>query len=50
MNMMPFLFCRNPKPSRTGDAPAKEAACGKQKQGGDGGGAPETAAPQPKGS
>ncbi|XP_052013813.1 sentrin-specific protease 7 isoform X3 [Apodemus sylvaticus] len=43
-----FLSERDPKPSRTGDAPAKETAYGKQKQGDDGGGAPEMAAPQRK--
>ncbi|XP_029326225.1 sentrin-specific protease 7 isoform X5 [Mus caroli] len=37
-----------PKPSRTGDVPAKEAACGEQKQGDDGGVTPEMAAPHPK--
>jgi sentrin-specific protease 7 len=50
MNIMAFLFCSGPKPSRTGDVPAKEAACGGQKQGDDGGVTPEMAAPHPKGS
>ncbi|XP_028616055.1 sentrin-specific protease 7 isoform X2 [Grammomys surdaster] len=43
-----FLSERSPKPSRTGNVPAKEAACGTQKQGDDGDTAPEVAAPQPK--
>uniref|UniRef100_A0A8C6HNV8 Sentrin-specific protease 7 n=1 Tax=Mus spicilegus TaxID=10103 RepID=A0A8C6HNV8_MUSSI len=43
-----FLSESGPKPSRTGDVPAKEAACGEQKQGGDGGVTPEMAAPHPK--
>ncbi|XP_029326224.1 sentrin-specific protease 7 isoform X4 [Mus caroli] len=43
-----FLSESGPKPSRTGDVPAKEAACGEQKQGDDGGVTPEMAAPHPK--
>ncbi|XP_031219944.1 sentrin-specific protease 7 isoform X2 [Mastomys coucha] len=43
-----FLSERGPKPSRTGNVPAKEAACGEQTQGGDGEVVPEMAAPQSK--